>query len=33
MVDMDKLLQAVVQSRASDLHLTVSNPPVARVNS
>ena len=32
MVDIDKLLQAVVEAGASDLHLAVSNPPVVRVN-
>ena len=32
MLDIDKLLKAVVEVRASDLHLAASNPPVARVN-
>ena len=32
MVDIDRLLQAVVQAGASDVHLAVSCPPVARVN-
>ena len=32
MVDLFQLLQAVVEAGASDLHLAVANPPVARVN-
>ncbi len=32
MVDIDKLLRAVVEGGASDLHLAVSSPPIARVN-
>ena len=32
MVDLFPLLQAVVEAGASDLHLAVANPPVARVN-
>ena len=32
MLDIEKLLQAVVEAGASDLHLAASNPPVARVN-
>jgi twitching motility protein PilT len=31
-MDVDRLLQAIVQVGGSDLHLTVGNPPVARVN-
>ena len=32
MVDIDRLLQAVVQAGASDVHLAVACPLVARVN-
>ena len=32
MLDIDKLLRAVVEAGASDLHLAAGNPPVARVN-
>ena len=32
MLDIDKLLRAVVDAGASDLHLAAGNPPVARVN-
>ena len=32
MLDIEKLLHDVVEAGASDLHLVVSNPPVARVN-
>ena len=32
MVEIGKLLQGVVNAGSSDLHLVVSNPPVARVN-
>ena len=32
MIDIDRLLQTVVQAGASDVHLAVSSPPVARVN-
>ena len=32
MLDIDKILRAVVDAGASDLHLAVGNPPVARVN-
>ena len=32
MVDIDKLLRIVTNTKASDLHLSVPNPPVVRVN-
>ena len=31
-MDIERLLQTIVQAGASDLHLAVGNPPVARVN-